>query len=281
MKNVLRDFILITMGSFMDACGFYFFLAPNEIAAGGISGLALVINSFFPQIPLGVLVLLMSVILLISGFLLIGSVFGIKTIYCSIAFPLMIWGLEALYPIQGPLGNDTLIQLIFGVVLSGTGLSILYNQNASSGGIDIAARILNKFYHVDMGKGIVICGFFIALLGTLAFGLEKGMYALMGVFLYGIVMDNVIAGFNISKHVTIIAAESELVKDYIVNELHRGATIYMARGAYTDSEQEVILTIVNRREFIKLRDFIKAHDSTAFVSIQNVTEVLGNGFMSF
>lgn len=281
MKATILDFVLITLGSFMDACGFYFFLAPNEIAAGGISGLSLVLQSFFPQLPLGGLVLAMSVILLITGFILIGSVFGVKTIYCSLAFPLMIWSLEHLYPMSAPLGNDILIQLIFGVVLSGTGLSILYNRNASSGGVDILARILDKYYHIGMGKGVFMLGSVVALLGALAFGLEKAMYALLGVFLYGIVMDNVIAGFNVSKHVTIITRESDAVKKFIVEELHRGATIYTARGAFTNAEQEVIITIVNRREFIQIRDFIKAYDASAFVSIQNINEVLGNGFMAF
>lgn len=278
MKQFFRAFFLLTLGAFMDAAGFYFFLAPNAIAAGGINGLALVLNTFLPQFPLGSLVLLMSILMLLTGFILVGAVFGFKTIYCSISIPLIIWGLELLYPLNAPLGSDTLVQLIFGVLISGIGIALLFNQNASSGGTDIAGRILHKFYHIDLGKGLFIIDFFITIAATLTFGIEKGMYALLGVILYSLVIDAVIGGFNVRKHVTIITRESELVKRFIVEELERGATIYDARGAYTGEEREVIITIVNRREFIHLRDFIKNHDPLAFVSVQNTHDVLGEGF---
>ncbi len=278
MKQFFRAFFLLTLGAFMDAAGFYFFLAPNAIAAGGINGLALVLNTFLPQFPLGSLVLLMSILMLLTGFILVGAVFGFKTIYCSISIPLFIWGLELLYPLNAPLGSDTLVQLIFGVLISGIGIALLFNQNASSGGTDIAGRILYKFYHIDLGKGLFIIDFFITIAATLTFGIEKGMYALLGVILYSLVIDAVIGGFNVRKHVTIITRESELIKRFIVEELERGATIYDARGAYTGEEREVIITIVNRREFIHLRDFIKNHDPLAFVSVQNTHDVLGEGF---
>ncbi len=278
MKQFLKAFFLLTLGSFMDAAGFYFFLAPNAIAAGGINGLALILNTFLPQFPLGSLVLLMSILMLITGFILVGAVFGFKTIYCSILIPLTIWGLEYFYPLNASLGSDTLVQLIFGVLISGTGIALLFNQNASSGGTDIAARILHKFYHIDLGKGLFIIDFFITIAAAFTFGIEKGMYALLGVLLYGLVIDAVIEGFNVSKHVTIITRESEVVKRFIVEELERGATIYAARGAYSGEEREVIIAIVNRREFIHLRGFIKDLDPRAFITVQNTHEVLGEGF---
>lgn len=278
MKQFFKVFFLLNLGSFMDAAAFYYFLAPNNIAAGGINGLALVINSYFPDLALGLLVLIMSVILLIIGFILIGAVFGLKTIYCSITIPLMIWLMEHYYPLHGPLSNDTLIQLIFGVLISGTGLAILFNQNASSGGTDIAARILNKFYYLNMGKGLLLIDFFITIAATFTFGIEKGMYALLGIILYGFIIDYIIEGLSISKHVTIISNHSDIVKKYIVENLERGATIYKARGAFTDQERDIVITIVNRREFIKLRDYIKEIDSRAFISVQNAHEVLGEGF---
>ncbi len=280
MKQIIRGFVLLTLGAFMDAAGFYFFLAPNAIAAGGINGLALVLNNFLPQFPLGSLVLVMSILMLLIGFLLVGAVFGLKTIYCSILIPLIIWGLELLYPLNAPLGQDTLVQLIFGVLISGIGIALLFNQNASSGGTDIAGRILYKYYHIHLGKGLFIIDFFITIAATVTFGIEKGMYALLGVLLYGLVVDAVIEGFDVRKHVTIITSESPLVKRFIVEDLQRGATIYTARGAYTDDEREVIITIVNRREFIHLRDFIKSHDPRAFITVQNTHDVLGEGFKS-
>lgn len=278
MKRYRIDFLLLNLGAFLDAAGFYFFLAPNQIAAGGINGLALVLNKYFPGLPLGLLVLLMSIILLIIGFILIGTVFGIKTIYCSILIPVLIWVMENVYPLNNPLSSDILVQLIFGVLLSGVGLAILFNQNASSGGTDIAARILNKFYHIDLGKGLLIIDFFITIAAAATFGIGKGMYALLGVILYGFIIDAVIEGFSMSKHVTIITTESRAVSEYIVKELDRSATIYKAQGAFSGKEWDVIMTIVDRREFIKLRNFIKQLDKRAFISVQNTHEVLGEGF---
>ena len=280
MKQFIRGFFMLTLGAFLDAAGFYFFLAPNDIAAGGINGLALVLNTFLPQFPLGSLVLIMSIIMLLIGFILVGAVFGLKTIYCSILIPLMIWGLELFYPLNAPLGSDTLVQLVFGVLISGIGIALLFNQNASSGGTDIAGRILYKFYHIDLGKGLFILDFFITIAATLTFGIEKGMYALLGVILYSLVIDAVIGGFSVRKHVTIITRESELIKRFIVEDLQRGATLYTARGAYTGHEREVIITIVGRRQFIHLRDFIKIHDPLAFITVQNTHDVLGEGFKS-
>lgn len=280
MKNIIKDFFLLTLGAFMDAAGFYFWLAPNDIAAGGINGFALVLNSFFPHIPLGLFVLIMSILLLVIGFLVIGPVFGLKTVYCSLTIPLMIWGMEHLIPLNAPLAEDTLIQLFFGVLLSGIGLAILFNQNASSGGTDILARILHKFKHIDMGKALLLIDFFITLLAGFTFGIEKGLYALLGVILYGFIIDYVIEGISIKKHVTIITAHSEPLKEFIVNEIGRGATIYMAKGAYTYEDREVVMTILNRREFIRLRQFMQTLDDKAFISVQNVHEVLGEGFKS-
>ncbi|HHW60646.1 MAG TPA: YitT family protein [Syntrophomonadaceae bacterium] len=278
MKNLIKAFLLLTLGSFMDAAGFYFWLAPNDIAAGGINGLSLALNSFFPQLPLGLFILVMSIFLLIIGFLVIGPVFGLKTIYCSLAIPLMIWGMELFFPLQGPLTDDVLIQLFFGVLISSTGLAILFNQNASSGGTDILARILNKFYHIEMGKSLLIIDFGITLFAAYTFGIQKGLYALLGVILYGYTIDYVIEGMNVKKYLTIITDQSEAVKNFIVQELGRGATIYTARGAYTDENREVLVTIVNRREFIRLRQYIQRLDRNAFITIQNVHEVLGEGF---
>lgn len=278
MGKYLSNFIMLNLGSAMDAAGFYFFLAPNNIAAGGITGLSLVLSRFLPGVPLGLLVLVLSIILLIIGFLTIGPVFGLKTVYCSIIIPLFIWLMERLFPLAAPLSNDILIQLFLGVFISGFGLAILFNQNASSGGTDIAARILHKFYHVKMGKGLLIIDFFITILAGFIFGIEKGMYAFLGVILYSIVIDYVIAGFSVSKQVTIITAESQAIKDFIVSDLGRGATIYAARGAFTGEKREVIITILKRREFIRLRNFIRDRDKQAFISVQNTHEVLGEGF---
>ncbi|MDD3852399.1 MAG: YitT family protein [Syntrophomonadaceae bacterium] len=278
MKRLITGFLLINLGGFMDAAGFYFFFAPNQIAAGGITGLSLILNSFFPQLPLGVLILFLSIILLIVGFLLIGSVFGLKTIYCSITIPLYILAMEKLIPLSQPLSDDMLIQLVFGVFTSGIGLPILFNQNASSGGTDILARILNKYYQIDLGKGLLLIDFSITILAGVVFGIEKGMYSLLGVILYGFTIDYIIEGFSVNQNVTIITPLSNQVREFIIENLERGATIYTARGAYSGDEHNVVVTIVSRREFIRLRNYIKELDPHAFIAVQAIHKVLGEGF---
>ncbi len=280
MQKTLRAFLLLTVGSFLDAAGFYFFLAPNQLAAGGINGASLVLSTILPDVPLGLMVLVMSLLLLITGFLLIGSVFGLKTVYCSILIPVFIWVMEHFYPLQAPLANDRLIQLFFGVLISSLGLTILFNQNASTGGSDILARILYKYHHIDMGKGMIIIDFFIVMAAGFVFGFEKGMYSLLGVILYGVIVDNLIEGFNIKKQITIITRQSEAVRTFITRDLARGATIYAARGGFTNQEHEIVVTIVSRGELIKLRNFIRELDPEAFITVQNIHEVLGEGFAS-
>jgi len=278
MGNKLKTFMLLNIGAFLDAAGFYYFFSPNQIAPGGINGLSLVINSYYPHVSLGLLVMVMSIILLIIGFITVGPFFGLKTIYCSLIIPLIIWVMEHYFPIYSSLSQDMLIQLIFGVLISGTGLAILFNQNASTGGTDILARIINKYYHLNMGKGLFLIDSLVTIIAGRIFGITKGMYSLLGVILYTFVIDYIIEGLNVSKHVTIITTASQPVKQFIVEELGRGATLYTARGAFTEEEREVVVTVLNRREFIRLRNFIKVLDPAAFITVQNVHEVLGEGF---
>ncbi len=278
MKKSILGFLLLNVGAFMDAAGFYFFLSPDNIAAGGINGLALVLNHYLPFLPLGALVLILSLILLTTGFILIGTNFGIKTVYCSIVIPLWIWALEKLYPLQKPVADDLLIQMIFGVIISSIGLAILFNQNASSGGTDIAARILYKYHSLDLGKGLFIIDFFIVVAAAFTFGIEKGLYALLGVIMYSFTIDYIIAGIDTSHHVTIITQESERVREFIINELDRGVTIYTGQGGYDRQERPVLISIVKRREYIKLRDYIRSLDPYAFISVQTTHKVLGEGF---
>lgn len=280
MQKNFQTFLLLTIGSFLDAAGFYFFLAPNQLVTGGINGAALVLRTILPSVPLGLMVLVMSVFLLIIGFLLMGSAFGLKTVYCSILIPVYIWAMEHFYPLQAPLANDLLIQLFFGVLISSIGLTLLFDQNASTGGTDILAKILNKYYHIDMGKGMMMIDFFIVIAAGFVFGFEKAMYGLLGVILYSLIVDNLIEGFNIKKHVTIVTHQSNAVRTFITRDLERGATIYAARGGFTNQEHEIVVTIISRAELIKLRNFIRDLDPQAFIAVQNIHEVLGEGFSS-
>ena len=281
MKKKVREYILITIGIIMVAAGIYFFLIPSNLATGGVTGLAIIIGKFVPSLPVGLLMLILNMILFIIGFLIIGPSFGIKTIYASLGLSGLIWVLPKLIPISKPITNDLMIELLFGVGVSGLGMAIVFNQNASTGGTDIIAKIINKFFHVDMGKSLLMADFIITLIAGLTFGAKAGMYALLGVILNGFVIDSFINGLNISKQVTIISSKGHEIKGFIINKLERGVTIYDAKGAYSGQSKEVLITIMSRREFIKLKEFIKEIDNRAFITVSDVHEVLGEGFKEF
>ncbi|MDF2987531.1 MAG: hypothetical protein K0R50_3041 [Eubacterium sp.] len=280
-KNILKkvkEFLLINAGLLLVALGIFFFKIPNNFATGGVSGLAIIIGHFFKQISVGPLMLIINIVLLIVGFIFVGFNFTSKTVYSSFALSGMVWLLEKIYPMTQSLTGDTFLELIFAIILPGIGSAIVFNQNASTGGTDIIAKILNKYMHINIGKTLLMADFLITLAAGVIFGIRIGMYSVLGLFMKGFVIDVVIESMNISKQIVIISKNSEEIKNYIVNKLHRGATIHSARGAFTDDEKEVITTIVNRRQAIALRIFIKDIDKKAFISITNASEIIGKGF---
>ncbi|WML35970.1 YitT family protein [Clostridium sp. OS1-26] len=278
MKKNFKSFFVIFIGALLVAVGTYFFLAPNHIAAGGISGAAIIINSIFPSLPIGALMMAMEVILFITGILIIGPVFGGKTIFCSFSVSGIILLLEKLFPNVRPLSNDMLVQLIFGVLICGVGMAIVFDQDASTGGTDIIAKIINKYFKISIGKCVLIADIVITVAASIVFGIDKGMYAILGVILNSTLIDTVIKNLNTYKQVAIISNAGEEIKDYIVDTLDRSATIYYAKGAYNNNEREVITTVVNRKQFMKLKDYIKDIDERAFITVNEVNEVLGEGF---
>ena len=173
-----------------------------------------------------------------------------------------------------------LLQLIVGILISGTGMGIVFNQNASTGGTDIIAKIINKFFHIDLGKAVLMSDFIITIIAALTFGLTKGLYAMLGVIMNGYIIDNVIEGFSVCKEVVIISEKGDLIKKFIIDELQRGATIYYAKGAFSGENKEVITTIIDRKEYVKLRNYIKDIDTASFITIKNIRETLGEGFKS-
>ncbi len=280
MKKSVREFILINVGLLLVAAGIYFFLVPNNLAAGGVSGLSMVINHFIPQMPVGLLMLIMNVVLFITGIIFIGSGFGIRTIYSSFVLSGMIWVFESFFPLNAPLTGDLFLELIFGILISGAGMGIVFLNNASTGGTDIIAKILNKYLNVNIGQGVLMADFFITLSAAFAFGIRTGLYALLGVIINGFVIDSVIEGIETNKEVTIITTEVDAINGFIINKLGRGATIFSARGAYTNEPKEIIIVVLDRKEFIKLRNFIRQVDKRAFITVNKVHETLGEGFKS-
>ncbi|MBZ9633938.1 YitT family protein [Clostridium sp. FP1] len=278
MKKIIKEYILITIGLALVAVGFYFFLVPNNLAVGGVSGLAMIINLYVPALSIGAIMLVLNLILFIIGFIFIGSSFGVKTIYSSLGLSGMIWILEKTCPMSGSITNDLFLELVFGILIGAVGLGMVFNQNASTGGTDIIAKILYKYFHLDIGKALLLSDFLVTILAGIAFGPKIGMYALLGVIINGFTIDAVIAGMNICKKVEVVSSRGEEIKRYIIEELGRGATLYTAKGAYTNEEKEVITTVLGKKEFIKLKIYIKEIDKKAFIITYNVHEILGEGF---
>lgn len=279
MKRI-GSFLMINLGLVLTAVGIHFFKVPNNFATGGVSGLAIVIGHFFPGVSVGPLMLIINIVLLIVGFLLIGASFGSKTVYSSFALSGMVWALDRAFPLSKPLTGDTMLELAFAIILPAVGSAIVFNQNASTGGTDIVAKVLNKLTSIDIGKALLLADFVITVMAGLVFGIRIGMYSFLGLIMKGFLIDTVIEGINVRKQVVIISENPEALREYIIQNLHRGATVHTATGAFTNEEKHVITTIVNRRQAIALRNYIREVDKKAFITITNTSEIIGKGFRS-
>ncbi len=277
MKFDFKRFFMINLGILIISFGLYFFLMPSSLATGGATGLAIVLNHIIP-IPMGIILGIINVFLFILAFAILGRDFGGYTLYASLSLSLIITFLETILPINQPLTDDLFINLVFGVLIIGVGMGIVFNQNASTGGTDIIAKIINKYTHIDMGKSLLMSDFLISLFAALVFGARLGMYALLGTIINSLIIDKMIAGFNVKINMTIISNEFDSINKYIHEEIVRGTTIYHATGGYSNQDRKIINTIVSRSEYIKIRKFIKLVDSKAFVSISYISEVEGEGF---
>lgn len=273
-----RTYLLITLGAFFVAAGVCLFFIPANLATGGITGLALVIHNVFPVISIGNALLVLNILLFIVGFLTIGKSFGFKTIYASTVLTGLIYIFDLIMPLNGPLVDDMLVNLIAGILISGFGLGIVFNQNASTGGTDIIAKILNKYLNFDIGRSLLIADLAVVTLAAFSFGIELAVYALLGIIMNGFIIDAAIEGFNLKVSVSIISTHSSQIQRYIVDTLERGATIYIAKGAYTMNDKEIITSIMDRKEFVRLKMYVRELDPHAFVMVSNVREVLGEGF---
>ena len=278
IKFDIKRFLIINFGLLIMTCGLYFFLIPSNLAVGGATGLALVISALLPQIPMGVILAIINVILFIMAFIFIGKDFGGYTIYASFALSAIIAFFELIMPMAEPFTDDLFINLIFGILIAGVGMGFVFNQNASTGGTDIVAKIINKYSKIDIGKSLLISDFLITLFAAYVFGPRHGMYALLGIGINSFVIDTMISGFNVKINMNIISKEMDLINKFILEEIDRGTTIYHASGGYSKDEKHILNTIVSRSEYIKIRDYVRQVDDKAFLSIYKITEVEGQGF---
>lgn len=273
-----KDFLLINFGVLLLAGGIYFFKFPNHFSTGGVSGVSVILGGLFPQFKPGLLVFSINMILLAIGFMFFGKGFGVKTAYASTLFSAVIWLLEILFPMSKPFTNQPLLELIYAVMLPAIGSAILFNIDASSGGTDIIAMILRKYTSLDIGKALLLSDLIITLAAGFVFGIQIGLFSVMGLAAKALIVDNVIESINLNKFFTIITTKPDEICEYINNTLHRGATIQDAKGAFTHLSKHVIITVVHRPQAIKLQRFIKEVDPDAFILITNTSEIIGKGF---
>ena len=276
-RESIKEFALITMGIFLVAVSVVYFFEPNNIAAGGITGLAIVINHYIPFISIGPLVLMMDAILFIVALIVLGAKFGAKTIYSSFLLSTSMWLMKTFIPIN--VTNDLILATIFGTLISAVGMAIVFNANASTGGTDIIAKILNKFFHIEIGKSLLIVDFLVTLLGAVTFGINIGLYGLLAVIINGVVIDNIIAGFKTKSEITIISEKNKEISKFILDDLERGCTFIKGIGGFTRKDTSILYTVLDRNEFIKLKNKIKEIDKNAFITVGEVHEVMGEGFM--
>lgn len=276
-KKIFKEYLLITFGIFLAAIGVEYFFAPNKLAAGGVTGLAIVLNSIMPNLSVGGLTLGLNVVLFIAAFGVIGGNFGGKTIFASLGMSVIMWIIEKFFnPVA--ITNDLIIATVFGTIISAFGMAVVFNNNASTGGTDILAKILNKFFHIDIGKALLIVDLIITFAAAMVFGLDIGFYSMLSVIILGITIDKFIDGFNTSKEIMIISKKSNEISRYILKDLGRGCTYLKGVGAYSKKDIQIIYSILSRAEFIKLKAFIKEIDKDAFISVRESYEVLGEGF---
>ena len=270
--------LLLNLGLFLTAAGIHLFKTPNHFAMGGTSGMSIIMATLWPGMNVGGALFIINGILVVLGLCFLGVKTMGVTIYSSFALSAFVSLLEWIYPMTAPFTNDTLLELCFAVALPAAGSAIVFNVGASTGGTDILAMILSKYTSLEIGKALLLSDLAIAAWAGGLYGIATGLYCTLGTFSKALMVDSVIESINVRKMMTIVSAQPQQVQDFILNKLHRSATVYDAEGAYTHKELKVITTILNRRQAMELRNFIRRTDPHAFMTIVNSFETIGKGF---
>ena len=273
IKEAIIDFTWITIGAFIAAVAIYYFMLPCNLTVGSGTAIAMLLN-YYTKIPISIWSLVINVVLLTISFILIGPEFGIKTVYSAIMVPVFLGLFEIISPAQSSLTDDPFLDVICYILIVGVGTAILFSHNASSGGVDIIAKIMNKYLKMDLGQAVSLAGIVIALSSALMNAEPKNVViSVLGTYFGGIVLDYFIFGFGLKRKVCIISSKLDLFIDFILNDLHSGATVYENFGPYDKVSRKEIVTIVDKSEYRKLMDFIKVTDPKAFVTVYSVSEM--------
>ena len=271
-KSILIEINILTIAIAIIAVAVYFFLVPSHTSISSMSGLGIVLSNFVP-LPLSAITMILNVVLLIIGFFTCGKEFGLKTVYTSVMLPVFLGIFENIFPNTGSITNSQELDVLCYILVVSVGLSILFNRNASSGGLDIVAKIINKYFHIELGKAMSLSGMCVALSAALVYDKKTVVLSVLGTYFNGIVLDHFIFDHNIKRRVCIITKKEEELRQFIVRDLHSGATIYEAIGAYNMEKRNEIITIVDKGEYQKLMKYINQEDPEAFITVYTVSDM--------
>ena len=270
--DIVKETVILTVAVAIIAAAVYFFLVPSHTSVSSISGLGIVLSNFVP-LQLSAITMILNVVLLIIGFFTCGREFGVKTVYTSVMLPLFLGLFEIIFPNFGSMTDSQELDVLCYILVVSVGLSILFNRNASSGGLDIVAKIMNKYLHMELGKAMSLSGMCVALSAALVYDKKTVVLSILGTYFNGIVLDHFIFDNNIKRRVCIITKKEEELRNFIINDLHSGATVYEAIGAYNMEKRREIITIVDKDEYQKLMKFINQEDPKAFITVYNVSNM--------
>lgn len=278
MLRKSKEFLLINLGLILTAVGIVLFKEPDGFAIGGVSGIAVILNKYFPGHNVGLIMFIINIILNLVGLIFLGRDFGVKTVYSSFALSFYVWAMEKLAPLSHSLSGDMMLDLMFAIILPAVGSALVFNQNSSTGGTDIVAMLLTKYTHIHVGKTLLIADFFIASSAIFTLGVTKGMYSVLGLVLKGFIIDMVVESLNISKKFEIITACPEKIEAFILEKLHRGTTLFTGQGGYSGEQKKILTVVLSRSQAVQLRNYIREVDPNAFMIIVSTSEIIGNGF---
>ena len=280
MKKIipsLKEYSLITASTLMIVAGVYFFKFPNNFTFGGVTGLSVVLSDIFPFSP-GTVNFAINMLLMILGFLFLGRKFGIKTVYSSALLSVGLSVMERIYPMEQPLTDEPMLELVFAIILPAFGSAILFNIGASSGGTDIIAAIVKKYSGADIGKALFLSDVLITLSSCFVFDIKTTLFSFLGLIAKSLVIDGVIENINLCKYFNVVCSNPAPICDFIIHKLNRSATVFEAQGAFSKEKKYVILSAMQRPQALLLRQYIKSVEPSAFLLISNTSEIIGKGF---
>ncbi len=278
-NNKAKEFLLMNLGIVLLSVGVYFFKIPNGFSTGGVSGAGTILGAVTPITP-ATWILIINMTLLVVGFIFLGRTTGIRTVYCSVVYSLLTWAFEWIFPMTQPLTDQTFLELVYAILLTAIGSAMMFNCRASSGGTDILALILKKYTSLDIGKALLYVDVLIAGSSFFVFGIKIGLFSMLGLFAKAFLVDSVIESLNSCKYFIIITSKPDEIREYILKNMHHGATQTAAVGAFTHENKTMLHTVCRRIEAIRLQRYVRAVDPHSFIIVTTSSEIIGRGFRS-